>query len=70
MPPAGMVLSQQPGRSRSQFVLLPLVVSHMVMLPLRKIKALLVAAYVPQPPAGILIASSLPDFKSNTRGRT
>ena len=47
MPLAGVVLSQQLGRSRGQLLLLPLRLFHIVILPplpLRKMKALRVAA--------------------------
>ena len=44
IPPAGIVDSQQSGRSLLQLVTLPFDRSHMVTLPERKIKAPVVAA--------------------------
>lgn len=44
IPEAGIVLSQQPGRMRSQLVRLPLSVFHIAISPVRKMSEFLVAA--------------------------
>jgi hypothetical protein len=67
MPPAGIVLSQQSGRSRGHAVDLPDSGSQTVTFSDRRNNALVVHAYVPQPwPLGIVKGSVFPSVRDNT----
>ena len=67
---AGIVLSQQSGRSRLQLETAPFPVFQRVTLLFRKMRAPSTAAYVPQPPPGTASSRVSPVDTSKARGRT